>query len=550
MLIVRVFIKSRLNECKMNSVLLICFFYLSCFTVIAQSVDTGQISYNRMSGNELEEKGREFLKKDNLSEALICFKLSTEKFQTAKNDSKAGELLLEQGFIYLKINDFENAMSTFVQARDIYEEKSDYKGLSIVSLEIGELFGKLSQCDNAFKNLFQSIRFQNKIKPKDDQLKLRTNLDLGIVYGSCSDLDSALYYFELSLKLFSDSVTISYCGLLNNIGAIYSKKNENLKALEYYDRALILFKKQRNELGVAVTESNIAYIFKKQKRFDESIPLYLKAINYFDSVKSYLYLRDNLLNLSEVYEIQGDYKSALKYTNKYLEINEKVANSDILGKMNDLQMQHDIRKKENELELLEKENEVANIRLYMMIGGFLMLIIIVLLVFRTMRTNLKNTKLKQEMLRQEKIQLNKDIELKNKDLEVFAMKVIEKNEFLEKLKIDLKNVSSDNMETNSRIREISAVIHSNLNADKDRREFEMQLDEAHKSFFAKLHNLHIDLTEYEKRLCSLLVLELKTKDIAVILNISPDSVKKSRYRLRKKLNLETDDNLVQYLMNL
>ena len=66
----------------------------------------------------------------------------------------------------------------------------------------------------------------------------------------------------------------------------------------------------------------------------------------------------------------------------------------------------------------------------------------------------------------------------------------------------------------------------------------------------KLNERFPDLTINDKRLCALLAIDLSTKDIAAIINISPESVKKSRYRLRKKLQLETEDGLSEFLKNL
>ncbi len=523
---------------------------LSCFCVYGQNQNIEQIDFNSKSPIELEKLSDQYLSEKKYAESLICLKKAAEKNLQLKLENNAGRLYKKQGLIYSQINDFDMAMASFIEAQELFVRNKDLESLIEIKLEIGEIFGKLSQCDNAFRNLFEAYKIHPQIKVKNKENLIRNYTSLGIVYGSCGNLDSALFFFERSRELFIDTNSISYCGVLNNIGAIYSKKEDNLRALNYYNRALTLFKLLKSELGESVTNSNIAYIYKKQENYHEAIELYLKAINYFKSSNSLLYLKDNLLNLSVTYEIIGDYKSALKYNNMYLDIHEKVTNAEILSRLNDLQMQNDIRKKENELVILEQKNKVAAFRLNMLIYGIVLISVIAVLIVRTLKMNLKNTQLKQEVLKQEKLQLNKNIELKNKELETLILKFIEKNEFLEKLKINLKKISSEDHEANMRIKEISAIIHSNLNADKDRKEFEMQLDEAHQSFFLKLNNLNAALTEYEKRLCSLLVLNLKTKDIAVILNISPDSVKKSKYRLRKKLDLNNEKNLTSFLQTI
>ena len=72
----------------------------------------------------------------------------------------------------------------------------------------------------------------------------------------------------------------------------------------------------------------------------------------------------------------------------------------------------------------------------------------------------------------------------------------------------------------------------------------------HKDFHAKLEAAYPDLTELDKRLATLLRINLSSKEIASLMNIAPKSVEIARYRLRKKLNLSRNDNLNQFLAGL
>ena len=80
--------------------------------------------------------------------------------------------------------------------------------------------------------------------------------------------------------------------------------------------------------------------------------------------------------------------------------------------------------------------------------------------------------------------------------------------------------------------------------------FYTQVEELHKNFITKLQERFPDITEQEKRLATLLRLGFSTKDIAGLMNISPKSVEIGRYRLRKKLELTREDNLIQYIKSL
>ena len=77
--------------------------------------------------------------------------------------------------------------------------------------------------------------------------------------------------------------------------------------------------------------------------------------------------------------------------------------------------------------------------------------------------------------------------------------------------------------------------------------FRLQFEKVHPAFFQKLKQHCPDLTEGELRLCAYLSLGMESKQIAQMLSLQPDSIKKSRYRLRQKLRLETKDSIEDFL---
>ena len=78
-------------------------------------------------------------------------------------------------------------------------------------------------------------------------------------------------------------------------------------------------------------------------------------------------------------------------------------------------------------------------------------------------------------------------------------------------------------------------------------EFEVRFQQVHNDFYTKLNEIHSDLTANEKKLCAFLRLNMTSKEIAEITFQSPDSLKTARYRLRKKLGLDREENLVAFL---
>ena len=97
---------------------------------------------------------------------------------------------------------------------------------------------------------------------------------------------------------------------------------------------------------------------------------------------------------------------------------------------------------------------------------------------------------------------------------------------------------------------LKVQIIDNLNIDKERKFFYKYIKKINNTFYKNLDKKYPNLTENEKKLCSLLRLKLSSKEIASILNITPKSVEVNRYRLRKKMNFKKNDRLSKQLRKL
>ena len=100
---------------------------------------------------------------------------------------------------------------------------------------------------------------------------------------------------------------------------------------------------------------------------------------------------------------------------------------------------------------------------------------------------------------------------------------------------------------------IEAVLHSidqNINSEDDWELFKTAFNHADKDFLQKIKVRHENLTPEDLRLCAYLRLNLASKEIAPLLNISVKSVEMKRYRLRKKLDLPREENLTEYILTL
>ncbi len=160
-------------------------------------------------------------------------------------------------------------------------------------------------------------------------------------------------------------------------------------------------------------------------------------------------------------------------------------------------------------------------------------------------------KMKHEQLENEQTimkikneKLNQEIESKNRELAISTMSIIKKNEVLNSIKKELRK-GKPTEENRSALK----LIDKNLNNTKDWQFFEQAFNNADKDFLDKIKQAHPDLTPNDLRFCAYLRLNLSSKEIAPLLNISTKSVETKRYRLRKRLKLEHNDGLVEYILN-
>jgi AraC family chitin signaling transcriptional activator len=158
---------------------------------------------------------------------------------------------------------------------------------------------------------------------------------------------------------------------------------------------------------------------------------------------------------------------------------------------------------------------------------------------------LKELEASQKFMQLTNEKLKLDIESKNRELAVSTMSLIKKNEFLNSIKSELKE--KDNQQD---IKKVIKIIDKNLNNTDDWKLFEEAFNNADKDFLKLIKEKHPVLTPNDLRLCAYLRLNLSSKEIAPLLNISPRSVEVKRYRLRKKMDLPHESSLTNYILEI
>ena len=144
--------------------------------------------------------------------------------------------------------------------------------------------------------------------------------------------------------------------------------------------------------------------------------------------------------------------------------------------------------------------------------------------------------------------LKQAVDSKNKELAISTMAMIKKSELLNTIKKELTKYKGGDSDTG--IKAVTSIIDDNLFDKKEWKVFEEAFNNTDKDFIKKLKAMHPSLTSNDLRLCSFLRLNLSSKEIAPLLNISPRSVEIKRYRLRKKMELPKATNLSNYILQI
>lgn len=161
---------------------------------------------------------------------------------------------------------------------------------------------------------------------------------------------------------------------------------------------------------------------------------------------------------------------------------------------------------------------------------------------------IESAKEQQNSSKIEKERFLNDIDTKNHQLASFAIHLSQKNEILTQVKKEIfKLVEEVDSIHKQKLTELHNKIKANIQLENNWNDFKLHFENVHAGFFQRLCKQFPNLTPKDQKLCAYLRLNLNTKEIAQLLSITPGSSEISRIRLRKKLNLSRETNLVSFI---
>ncbi|TYA78670.1 tetratricopeptide repeat protein [Seonamhaeicola marinus] len=445
------------------------------------------------------------------------------------------------------LGDFENSIKNHLRALDIAESTSeDDYSVATTSFNIAQLF-LLSQNYDKAKIYYE----KTKEHTNNPTILNHVNAGLGSAYFRKGEYDKAIQYIESSLEYYTK--TNDYISLekaYTNLGIIYENKGDFPKSRAYYLKAL---KNSQTEYTIAGTHSNLGSLELRDANYNRALYHYQQSLDIRLKSKNKSILSD-YLGISEAYAGLNNYKKAYETRLDFYEVYDSIYEQTKIEKINELETKYETEKKEAQIALQNEEIKTLNVQaendkltksLYG--TGMLSFLAIAGLVYFVFKQRIKKNKIEQE--KQEAI-LKQEIEFKKKELTSQTLHLVQKNTFIQELKENLEKIKKSPELFKVEFRRIVMLLKKQSAEDKDWEVFKSYFSEVHNNFDNKLKAIYEDITEKEIRLASFLRMNLSTKEIASMLNVLPESVLKSKYRLKKKLNLDKETDLGSFLNGL
>ncbi|MCL6266484.1 hypothetical protein [Flagellimonas myxillae] len=475
-----------------------------------------------------------------LSDSTLAFA------QQLGNGSMLTDAFQRRSTIHLDKGEFKLAIEQLLNASRVLDTINPPNPLKQAIVDIG--IGRTEMLRN---NSQASLDYLNKgleeFQKLDDTYWLAiAYMEIGSAHYHLKDYDQALKNYEASLKesqkMKRDDFVAANFG---NIGAVFMEQGNYDKALEYHFKSNEIAAKRGSINNQIIGYNDIASTYFLKKDYQKSIENFTHAIKLADSIGSLDNLSDAYQERAEVYEKIGNTQLALKDYRSFQKLNDSIFNLTKSKQIEELKTQYETEKKEQQIVLQEKEitvleqkAEISNLQKVLLVG----LLLLSLIGFYGIRQKLKRNKLEKE-------KLDAELAFKRKELTTHALHLAKKNEVLEGLKQKAQQLRENEASKNG-YQQLIRTINFDLQDDNNWENFSRYFEEVHKDFNSNVKSKFPDVTSNELRLLALLKMNLSSKEIANILNISPEGIKKARYRLRKKLDITTEDSLQDLVLTL
>ena len=452
-------------------------------------------------------------------------------------------------------------LSRYHQALYCYERSSSYykssgKMFSYATTKVNEanIYTRLGKYPEAIAQMkiAEEVYKEDTLKFAGQLVGLYTNL--GLAYFDLPKLDSAEFYYKQAAIANQTVKSKMYAAvLLNNQGDIFFERGNTTEALKHFNESLALASELNYLLLIATTKFNIGRVYTELEKYNKAIDYLNEALKIYKQIESLYFIAESNKELSKCYDQMQEADSALFYLKHYNFLEDSLKGIKTMDRIAQLETEVAVQEEQSKTKIIQQQKELAEAEnKYQRVYNILLFVLIILgsisalLLFRNLRSRLEKNKLKNQHLQQQQKLLQNEVEFKRREIENFSTYILEKNTILDEVKSALATIKKEYPKAEL-IQDTLQQVSHNLRLDNDRKELDLKIDQVHQEFMARLLSQHPKLTKNEQRLCSLILMDLSNKDISTIMNVAPDSIKKARNRLRKKLDLPPNSDIKEFL---
>ncbi len=435
------------------------------------------------------------------------------------NDSLyMGNTYVDLGYIFMLLDEPKKAQTAYSAADTIYRRigRKDYALRN--GLNLANLYQRMNENEKSVNLLRKIIH--------DKSIQTDTSFVINVLLSLYECSDSVVERDSTSLQA-------------KNLAGIYGSNRLILKS--YINRGAY----------------HLSYGDKDSARY-----YYHNAFdNYTYAKNDYPTLDECLSGLTQLYDITGQTDSAYLYQSKLLALRDSISRANELQKILRLEMGHEIEKYEMELRNAEQRNRTKRL----VTAGIL---IVALCLSTTVCYILYNQRRKERLAKQLKESENKElatrlenealqnerfqaeIESQNRELASNALVMNEKKQALHEMANVVEKQCTDGNISKQAATELQQKIKLHIGQNNEWEYFRICFEKVHPSFFVRMKELFPNISETDLRLCAYIRTGMGNKQIATMLALQPDSIKKSRHRLRKKLGLSIETSIEDFLRSI
>ena len=458
------------------------------------------------------------------------------------------QILIYLGRSYFADGDYDKAMSIYTNALDIAEKNKLNNLTGYTYSYIGDLYGEKFMRTEAIKRYKAAAECFKKENNTDSYAcALR---DVGREYACIDSLSRALKILTIADSVARNTKNIEVTASIDNaLGNIYAMQNKYDKAEEYFLKALV--GRETMPDYMALIDLYIASeAINKAKELLSKIPQDNPKYTY--SIK-YLYY--------QIYNEEKNYKEALTNLKEYVEITDSIIYADNQSKILNIESKYNHLKISKEVDRLKIKQQSYIIVLVICIGILLLIIIGYLLYRKKAKEKIQRQQEELNRIKTDLLYVSLELEKKKRLLDTFK----EKNESYEEMQEEISLLTTNYKQLQNKILE-NSPLHKELihlaNQNKPRNNKPLITDKQWKLIADEITYIYPnlrkyiysrcpDLPEQDFWYCCLYISGFDTNTEAKLLNITVDSVRKKRLRLRQKLNIILPDNnatLYDYLI--